>query len=244
MKWSHIAAAAVAGAGLVMLSVSVVKFGPGLRRQASPAERPSRMASTDPSILNAKYPLSSQEGAEVVGETIAESIRDGGGIDPSVLRSLRDMARRAFPAYLSEHLSDFNAFLATMGVAPIGEGGDASDTKQWMAYRRCIADARFDPASVMVVKRTRAGVAVPVPEQRSVEAIERPKARPEWARNPLESYEVRVKGLFHEYAAGSAAFEATLGLEFARDPLTGEWMLIRSYIYNVPNGVTAIGPPV
>lgn len=244
MKWSHIAAALVAGAGLVMLTISVVRFGPGSRPTPAPIESSEPTHVLDPSMIESMYPLSTEDGAEVVAESIAKSIRDGGGIDPSVLRSLRDMTRQAFPAYLAEHLSQFNAYLATMGVAPIGEGGDASDTKQWMAYRRCIADARFDPASVMVVKRTRAGVAVPVPEQRSVEAIERPKARPEWARNPLESYEVRVKGLFHEYAAGSAAFEATLGLEFARDPLTGEWMLIRSYIYNVPNGVTAIGPPV
>ncbi|KAA0215014.1 MAG: hypothetical protein EDM82_08715 [Cyanobacteria bacterium CYA] len=193
--------------------------------------------------IAAKYPLGAEAGASAVADELSGSIRMVDGVDGATLNSFRAAARDAVAAYLSEHRTEFNTYLESMGVLPIGEGG-SDDSEQWLAFRRCFGDARFDPSSAVMIQRTRGGTVLVQAGSGPVRLTERPEARPEWARSPRDSYELRVKGLFRAYAAGSPQFEATLGIEFAHDPRTDHWVLVRTRLYDVPDGVMVVDPPV
>ncbi|MCL4221079.1 MAG: hypothetical protein KJZ65_06890 [Phycisphaerales bacterium] len=197
----------------------------------------------DPLKTSGEYPLWAGSGAEAVVEGIAGSIHATERVDAATLNSFRGVVRDVMTAYLSEHLAEFNGYLESMGVEPIGKG-ESGDSEQWLAFRRCFADARFDPASAKVMHRISRGAALSDANADSMRMSERPEARPGWARSPSESYELRVKGLFRAYAADSPQFEATLGIEFAHNPGTQEWVLIRTRLYDVPDGVMVVDPPV
>lgn len=244
MNRSHAAAFAIAGAGLVMLSVSVARFWPRFTSTSSPSGDSQVIAQPEVSeVITAQYPLGAETGGSEVADELSGAIRMVDGVDAAILNSFRAAARDAVAAYLSEHRTEFNTYLGSMGVSPIGEYG-SSDSEQWLAFRRCFADARFDPSSVVMVQRMRGGTLLANSSSGSVRMSERPKARPDWARSPRDSYEFRVKGLFRAYAAGSPQFEATFGIEFAHDPGTDQWVLIRTRLYDVPDGVMVVDPPV
>lgn len=243
MRVSHVVALMVAAAGLVALGVSVVKLWP-VGRSPSPSQQASAgtpAVIADRSVINRERFSFSQE-PNAVGAALAAAIPPIlDSVDKQGRDSFCDAVRAAFAAYFAEHKADFNAYLESTGVAPIGLDSP-SDSPEWLGFKRTVAKAGFDSKSVRVRARMRDGVASQVPAEQAVSMTsERPAARPSWAQSPSNTSEIVVDGIFNGYSGEE--FEARFGLEFAYDRQSGRWVLLKARMYGVPQGVLVVPPP-
>lgn len=209
-------------------------------------------ASTPTDYQKASSGQGSSRSASVGTDVTVDEIREGAmaavarssvGIqgDPVPLASA---VAGAIRGYMGETTGPWLAYLTEHGIKPpdvmVNEPDFAAEV--WGYWHRVASSAVFDPAAITI--RRHASGEAPSVVGYATNTATRPGSRPGIESIPEASrstIEVVIPGSFQDLQGRE--FCASLGLEFAMSP-TGDWVLMRASMYDVPNGTLVPGPPV
>lgn len=172
-----------------------------------------------------------------------ESILFETAADSEASKSYAQSVEAVTVAYLSSTYDQLLDYMIFTGIEPpdILLSQPEQAESMWSIWHQFVSTAALDPASVVV----RSGNTLDAPEpgygnRTAVREGSRPSVE-HLPENTQSGTEVVVKATFRD--SEGTPFSARLGLTFVRSA-NGQWVLVRTNLYSVPNGVATPSIPI